>query len=239
MMSLSGLGAAFFQLPLAGLLLTMGAYEIAVAAGRRLGSPSWANPVLGAIIIIGTVLRLTRTSYADYFESARFIHLLLGPAVVALAIPLHNNLGLIRRSAPAIACALVVGAVAAAWSAVVIAGALGASHGVVLSLAPKSVTVAVAIVVSRQIGGIPELTAVVVILTGIFGAIIVVPLLRTFRIACPRACGLAAGLAGHGIATARVLQIDETTGAFAGLAMGLQAIGTGTVMPVVFAYLGS
>ncbi len=109
----------------------------------------------------------------------------------------------------------------------------------VLSLAPKSVTLAVAIVVSQQIGGIPELTAVAVILTGIFGAMIALPVLRLFRIACPCACGLAAGLAGHGIATARLLQIDEVAGAFAGLALGLQAIATGTVMPLVFAYLGS
>ncbi len=98
MISLSALGTAFFQLPLAGLLLTMAAYEIAVAAVRRLGSPSWANPVLGAIVLVGAVLRLTRASYAEYFESARFIHLLLGPAVVALAIPLHKNLDLICRS---------------------------------------------------------------------------------------------------------------------------------------------
>jgi len=93
--------------------------------------------------------------------------------------------------------------------------------------------------VSYEIGGIPELTAVAVIITGIFGAIVTVPLLRLFGVTCPRAIGLAGGVAGHGIATARLLQIDETAGAFSGLAMGLSAIAVGMLMPLAFELLGS
>jgi predicted murein hydrolase (TIGR00659 family) len=228
-----------FSLPLAGLFLTVAAYEASLAVGRMLGSPSWANPVLGSIVIVGSVLSFAGESYADYFETAKFIHQLLAPAVVALAIPLHNNLALIRRSALAIASAIGVGSLAAALSTVIIARSLGADHGVILSLAPKSVTTPVAIGVSYEIGGIPELTTVAVIISGIFGAIVTVPLLRLFGITCPRAIGLAGGVAGHGITTARLLQIDETAGAFSGLAMGLSAIAVGTLMPLAFELLSS
>jgi predicted murein hydrolase (TIGR00659 family) len=231
------LGTAFLQLPLSGVFLTLGAYELAAAASIWLGSPAWANPVLLAIAFLGGVLALSGLSYQTYFDSAKFIHWLLGPAVVALAIPLHKNLRAIKQSSVAIAAALVAGGTLAAVSAVAIAWLLGAPSEVMLSLAPKSVTTAIAIGISGQIGGIPELTAVVVIITGILGAVLTVPLLRITRVECPRALGLAAGVAGHGIATAQVLMVNETAGAFAGLAMGLCGIGTATLMPAAVSLL--
>jgi predicted murein hydrolase (TIGR00659 family) len=234
---LVGFGAAFFRLPMAGLFLTLAAYEAALALGGRIGSPAWANPVLLAIALVVAVLQLTQTSYEVYFESAKLIHLLLGPAVVALAVPLYANLRAIRRSASAIVCGVVMGAISAAVSAVCIAWALGASKPVILSVAPKSVSTAIAIGISDQIGGLPELTAVLVIVTGILGAILALPVARLTGLHCMRATGLAAGVAGHGIATARILAVDETAGAFAGLAMGLAGIFTATVMPTVIGLL--
>src|SRR5579883_3434976 len=199
----------FLHLPLAGLFLTLAAYELASAVSRRLGSPAWANPVLIAILLLAGVLGLTGLNYQTYFDSAKIIHWLLGPAVVALAVPLYGNLQIIRESVAAIAAGLAAGAISAAASAVLIARVLGASSQVMLSVAPESVTTQIAISISEQIGGIPELTAVVVIITGILGPILSIPLLRAIGMDCPRALGLAAGVAGHGIATARVLAVDE------------------------------
>ncbi len=226
-------GAAFFRLPLAGLFVTLAAYELAMVLGRRIGSPAWANPVLLAIAMVVAVLELTRTSYEVYFESAKLVHVLLGPAVVALAVPLHANLRAMQRSALAIACGVGLGAASAAASAVGIAWALGASRPVILSVAPKSVTTAIAMGISDQIGGLPELTAVLVIITGILGAILALPVARLTGLRCLRAAGLAAGVSGHAIATARVLAVDETGGAFAGLGMGLCGILTAIVLPTL------
>lgn len=228
-----------FHLPLAGVFLTLVAYELASAASRRLGSPAWANPVLLAIIILAGVLSVTGLNYQTYFESAKIIHWLLGPAVVALAVPLYRNLCLIRKSLVAIVAGLAAGAISAATSAVLIARVLGGSSQVIRSVAPKSVTTPIAIGISEQIGGIPELTAVIVIITGILGAILSIPLLRAMGIRCPRVLGVAAGVAGHGIATAHVLAMDETAGAFAGLAMGLCGVGTATLLPITIGLLTS
>jgi predicted murein hydrolase (TIGR00659 family) len=233
MIALTAIGDAFFRLPLAGLFLTIAAYESASAIGRRIGSPTWANPVLLAIALVIGILSLTGTSYQAYFETAKLIHMLLGPAVVALAIPLYNNLLIIKRSATAVIFGVTLGGMSAAVSAVVIAWAMGASAPVMLSLAPKSVTTAIAIGISEQIGGMPELTAVLVVITGILGAIVTIPLLRLAGVDCLRASGLAAGVASHAIGTARLLAVDETAGAFAGLGMGLCGVVTATFMPTI------
>jgi predicted murein hydrolase (TIGR00659 family) len=237
MSSVVGFGASFFHRPMAGILVTLAAYEAALVLGRWIGSPAWANPVLLAIALVVAVLELTGTSYEVYFESAKLVHLLLGPAVVALAVPLYANLRTIQSSALAIACGVVMGAISAAVSAVCIAWALGASRPMILSVAPKSVTTAIAIGISGQIGGVPELTAVLVIVTGILGAMLALPLLRLTGLHCMRAAGLAAGVAGHGIATARVLAVDETAGAFAGLGMGLCGLLTAMIMPTIIGLL--
>ncbi len=230
-------GSELFRLPFSGLFLTLGAYQLASVLARRLGSPTWANPVLIAIAIVVGTLEITRTNYSTYFDTAKFIHLLLGPTVVALAIPLYNNLRLIQGCALAILCGVTAGGAAAAASAVSIASISGAPKTIILSLAPKSVTTAIAMRVSEQIGGLPEVTAVLVILTGILSAMITLPILQVARLDCLRCTGLAAGVAGHGIGSAHMLSLDETAGAFAGLGMGLCGILTGILMPSIFAIL--
>jgi predicted murein hydrolase (TIGR00659 family) len=230
-------GSELFRLPFSGLFLTLGAYQLASVLARRLGSPTWANPVLIAIAIVVGTLEITRTNYSTYFDTAKFIHLLLGPTVVALAIPLYNNLRLIQGCALPILCGVTAGGASAAASAVSIGWILGAPKTIILSLAPKSVTTAIAMRVSEQIGGLPEVTAVLVILTGILGAMITLPILQVARLDCLRSCGLAAGVAGHGIGSAHMLSLDETAGAFAGLGMGLCGVLTGILMPSIFAIL--
>jgi len=192
-----------------------------------------ANPVLLSVCLIGLMVRGTRTPYAAYFDGAQFIHFLLGPATVALGIPLYQNRHLVLRSILPMVCALLTGSVTALLSPVLIARWLGAPAAVVTSIAPKSVTAAVAMAISSRLGGDAALTAVLVILTGIVGAIIVTPLMDRLRITDKRARGFAAGLAAHGIGTARAFQVDPLAGTFAGIAMGLNALLTAIIVPLL------
>jgi predicted murein hydrolase (TIGR00659 family) len=191
------------------------------------------NPVLIAVVLLAGLLWAAGVPYATYFEGAQFVHFMLGPATVALAAPLYANLGKIKASAIPMIGALVAGSVTAIISALGIAYALGVRGEVLLSLAPKSVTAPVALGVSEAIGGSPTLTAVLVILTGIMGAVMATPLLNLLRIKNWQARGFAVGVASHGIGTARAFQVNETAGAFAGIGMGLNAVLTAIIAPII------
>ncbi|WP_158745608.1 LrgB family protein [Acidisphaera sp. L21] len=217
--------------PLLGLAATLIAWEVAVFASRVARGHVLANPMLISIVLLSSLLLLTHTPYRAYFEGGQYVQFLLGPATVALAVPMYFNLGRIRRAAPAILPALVAGSLVAALSAMLIARGLGASRTVVLSLAPKSVTTPIAMGIAEQIGGSPSLAAVFVLLTGLTAVVIGPGILRFTRVRDWRARGLAAGTAGHGLATARILLLDETAGAFGGLAIGLNGIFTAILVP--------
>jgi predicted murein hydrolase (TIGR00659 family) len=223
--------------PLLGLEGTLLVFVGSVWLSRRFGHPVWANPILLSIFILSVFLLETGTSYEAYFQGAQYIHFLLGPATVALAVPMYANLVEIRRSARAILPALLAGSLTASVSAMVIARLLGAPRIVVLSLAPKSVTTPVAMGIAEQIGGQPSMAAVFVLLTGLTGILLLGPVMRILRILDWRAQGLAAGTAAHGIATARMLLISETAGAFGGLAIGLNALVTAAMVPLLAAWL--
>ena len=152
--------------PLFWLTATLGAYLIADALARAVGRHPLANTVLISVALLAVLLKISATDYQTYFNGAQFVHFLLGPATVALAVPLDRNLALVRENLLPMAAALVVGALVAIVSVVVIAAALGAPRVVLISLAPKSVTAAVAMAVSERAGGLPSLTAALVILTG-------------------------------------------------------------------------
>lgn len=207
--------------PLLWLTATILAYLIALAISAKLGGTPIANSVLIAGILIIALLQLTQTSYARYFEGAQFVHFLLGPATVSLAIPLYKNLEKVRRSLLPIGGALIAGSLTAMGSAVAIAMAFGAPTDVVASIAPKSTSAPIAMELARNLGGIPSLAAVLVILTGILGAVIVTPLMNALGIKDYAARGFAVGVASHGIGTARAFQVSEVAGAFSGIAMAL------------------
>jgi predicted murein hydrolase (TIGR00659 family) len=207
--------------PLLWLSATLTAYVLADALSARLARHPLANPVVLAAGVLVALLAFTDTPYAAYFEGAQFVHFMLGPATVALAVPLHRNIRLVRRSLLPMALALLAGSLTAAGSAVAIAYLLGAPAEVLASLAPKSVTAPIAMELSKSLGGIASLAAVLVILTGIIGAIIVTPLMNALKIRNFAARGFAAGVASHGIGTARAFQVSELAGTFAGIAMGL------------------
>lgn len=219
--------------PLLWLTATLVAYLIGDAAFRASHGSPLVNPVLVAMLLLGAVLWLTGTPYATYFEGAQFVHFLLGPATVALAGPLYANLHLVRRAVIPMLGALIVGSATAIASALWIARALGVTGAQLASLAPKSATAPVAIGISEQLGGLPTLTAGLVILTGITGAVIVTPLMNGLRIRDWRARGFAVGVTAHGIGTARAFQVNQTAGAFAGIGMGLNALLTALIAPYV------
>lgn len=219
--------------PLLGLTLTLLAYQAAVWLNKRCGGHPLANPVLIAVIALVALLSLTDTPYHTYFDGAQFVHFLLGPATVALAIPLYAQWGRLKQMAGPLLVALFAGSVSAACSAVLIGKLLGASDATLYSLAPKSVTTPIAMGVAERLGGLPSLTAVLVILTGILGAVGAQGLYRWMQCRDPAVQGFALGVASHGIGTARAFQISEQTGAFAALAMGLNGLLTALLLPVL------
>jgi predicted murein hydrolase (TIGR00659 family) len=222
--------------PLLALTLTLLAYQGGLWLQAKSKHNPLVNPVLIAMCVIVALLTITGTQYSTYFEGAQFVHFLLGPATVALAIPLYRQVQQVRKSLLAIIVAVTCGSLTAALSAVGIAWLLGASVQTMLSLAPKSVTTPVAMGISEQLGGLPTLTAVVVILTGITGAMTATGLLHLLGIKDSRASGLAIGVASHGIGTARAFQINKVAGAFSGLAMGLNALATAILLPLLFQF---
>jgi predicted murein hydrolase (TIGR00659 family) len=219
--------------PLLWLTLTLIAYGLAVRIYEAVGMHPAATPLLTATALIVLALLFTGTPYETYFEGAQFIHFLLGPTTVALAIPLIDNIDRVRRSLVPIALALLAGSFTAIVSAVAIAAVLGAPPSVLVSLAPKSVTAPVAMALSQEIGGIPALTAVLVILTGVMGAIVGPPLMNLLRVEDHAARGFAIGVASHGLGTARAFQLSELAGVFAGLAMALNGMLTAVLLPLL------
>jgi len=207
--------------PLVWLTVTLTAYVVADRISAAAGRHPLANPVAITAALIVPLLLATGTGYAAYFEGAQFVHFMLGPATVVLAVPLWRNLALVRKSLLPMAAALLAGSITAAASAVAIAWAFGAPPDVLASLAPKSATAPIAMELSKSLGGIPALTAVLVVLTGIAGAVIVTPLMNLLKIRNYAARGFAAGVTSHGIGTARAFQVSDIAGTFAGIAMGL------------------
>ncbi len=223
--------------PLFWLAVTLAAWMIADGLAARAGRHPLVNPVLIAIALVAGLLAATGTDYRTYFDGAQFVHFLLGPATVALAVPLYRNRDLVRRDIAAMAAALLAGSTVAILSAVGIAAAIGVPREVLVSLAPKSVTAGVAMAISQSLGGIPALTAALVITTGIIGAIMVTPLMNALGIRDYAARGFAVGLASHGIGTARAFTVNPVAGTFAGIAMGLNALVTAVLAPLLLRLL--
>ncbi len=219
--------------PLIWLSATLVAYLAGDGLAARLGRHPLVNPVLVAVIVLALVLWLTGTDYATYFEGAQFVHFLLGPATVALALPLWTHARALRRALLPVLAALVVGAGVAIASALFLGKLLGLPPALLAALAPKSVTAPVAIGVAETVGASPTLTAVLVILTGMTGAIMVTPLMQALGIRDWRARGFAVGVAAHGLGTARALQVHPQAGAFAAIGMAMNAMLTAACAPHV------
>lgn len=221
--------------PLPWLVLTLLAYAGALALYRRSGAHPLLIPVLTAVAAIVAVLLATGTPYATYRQGVELLSFLVGPATVALAVPLFAQRGRIRQLWRPLGVALLVGCTVAIASALLLAWALGGTRETLMSLAPKSATMPIALPVAERMGGLPSLAAVAVAITGIAGAVLAAPLLRLLRVQDPAVRGFTIGLTAHAIGTARELQVHPTAGAFAALAMGLNGVATAVLVPLCVA----
>jgi predicted murein hydrolase (TIGR00659 family) len=223
--------------PLFGLTATIVVYVVALQVYVKLRQAPWANPVLWSVVVLCLGLAVSGVAYPSYFAGAQFIHFLLGPAVVALAWPLWQRLGLIRRHWWKLLVAALVGGTAASGSAVAMAWAFGLPREMLLSLVPKSATAPVAMGIAEKIGGVPSLAAVFAILTGLAGALSAKYLYAVLRVdttaAGWAARGFALGTASHGIGAARALQVDADAGAYAGIALSAQVILQSLLIPML------
>lgn len=224
--------------PLLGLTVTLVVYQGAFWIYRRANFHPLLNPVALSVAALVGILTLTGTPYQDYFDGAQFVHFLLGPATVALAIPLYAQFDKLKSALLPILGALLVGAVTALVSVVGIAWLLGASDTTLISISPKSVTAPIAMGIVEKIGGLPSLTAVLVVSTGILGAALAKYVLDFLRITDHSVRGFSVGVTAHGIGTARAFQVSEQAGAFSGLAMGLHGLAAAVLFPLVLWLIG-
>lgn len=215
------------------LTATLAAYAAGSWLFQRCGRPPWLNPVFTAIALLIAALQASGTPYPRYFAAAQIIHLLLGPATVALALPLWHNLKRVRAILLPLSLALLVGCLAGIGSALLLGKLLGLSGAVLISFGPKSVTTPIAMALAERLGGIPALAAAIVLVTGVLGAMVGDSLLQSCGVRDDISKGVAIGIAAHGVGTARAFQISETCGAFAGLAMGLNGLLTSLLLPVI------
>ena len=223
--------------PLFGLTATLATYVVACAFYVRVDQAAWANPVLWTVLTLVGLLAVSGTPYPAYFSGAQFIHFLLGPAVVALGVPLWERRTTLASSWGRFLVAGLIGGTAAAASAVLLGWAVGLPGDLLRSLAPKSVTAPVARGVAQPIGGVPALAAVFAVLTGLVGALSGRALFRLMGMSESRldwmARGFAMGTSAHGLGAARALPVNADAGAYAGLALGLQVLLGSLIIPLV------
>lgn len=211
--------------------LTLAAYAVGAWLFKRAGQSPFAHPLILAAAIVIVVLRWLEIPYVRYFEGTRFLHWLLGPAIVALAIPLYGELPRLRARWRSTLVALAVGSVVATGSAMALASWLGGSDALVLALSTKSVTTALATVLAQQIGASAAIAATIVLITGLLGAVVGPWLFSRLLPGDQAGLGVALGTCAHAIGTSRAIQIGETCAAFAALSMGLNGLLTALVLP--------
>lgn len=221
--------------PLPWLVLTMLVYMAAMAIYRKSGNRPLLIPVFTGVVVIVTILMITGTPYATYRSGVSLLGLMIGPATVALAIPLYAQRERIRQLWLPISVALLVGCLVALLSALGIAWAFGGSQATLIAVTPKSATIPIALPMAERFGGTPSLAAVAVAITGISGTMMAPLLCRILRLRDPAVQGFAIGLTAHAIGTARAIQLNPTAGAFSALAMGLNGVATAVLMPLVLA----
>ena len=233
--------SALLRTPLFALAATLVVFQLCDALSRRMGRPLWLNPLLWATAVLVGLLKAAGLAYADYFAAARPIHLLLGPATVALAVPLYDQRRAIAERAVPLAVALLLGSTSAILSSAAFVLAVGGSRALMFSLVQKSVTTPVAMGIAEKLGGMPALASGTVLVTGLVGAATILPILNLLRRwglpKSTQAEGFAMGMAAHGIGLARAFGTDAEMGAFAGVAMSLNAVLTAVLVPVLTGWL--
>lgn len=220
--------------PLFSVGITLGAFQLAQLVYEK---TKWMifQPLLMATMMLVSTLLVLGMEYQDYRSGSSLLTFLLGPATVALAVPLYQNVRRVKAVLVPVLVTLLVGGTVATILGVGIAWLMGAEHMIMMALAPKSVTTPIAMLVADEIGGSASLAAVFVMLTGMLGAMFGVELMRLFRIRHAAAQGIALGMVAHAIGTARALQENEETGAFSALGMSIMGVATAVILPLVVA----
>jgi predicted murein hydrolase (TIGR00659 family) len=217
--------------PLFGIAITLGAYQLAMAVYEKTRL-LFLQPVLVSMLVVIAILLACGVDYVEYRSSTEILGVLLGPATVALAVPLYLNLRRIRQLLWPTLTTLVVGGVFATGLCVSLGIVFGADHMILMTMAPKSVTSPIAMLVAQQIGGVAALAAVFVLITGVFGAIFGPGLLTLAGVKNQAARGMALGLTAHAVGTSVALQEGEEAGAFAALGMSLMGVATALFLPL-------
>jgi len=189
------------------------------------------HPVLITVAIMIMYIKLNGIEYGEYNEKSKFISFFLEPSVVALGLPLYNQIEKVKKGFTAVGFSILAGSATGIVTVVLIAMMFGGSEKTVLSLAPKSVTTPIAMEVSSVIGGIPSLTAAIVVSVGIFGAAVGLPFMRLVKIRKPEAVGIAMGTSSHAVGTSRVTVLGDDYGAFSGLGLALNGVATALIAP--------
>jgi len=225
------------QLPLVWLFLTMLVYICVSHLHVRAGRNALLNPVALSAGIIGVFLVLSDISYARYFEGAQFIHFLLGPAIVLLALPISIHFKSIWNVRLAILCSLIACIVVSVVSVIVLGKVLGLEEKMIATLAPKNATAPIAMGISEEIGGFTSITAIMTVITAIFGAAIVSPLFNALKLQDWRARGFALGASCHGIGTAHAFTVNEVAGTYATIGMALSGVVSALIIPIIYGLL--
>ena len=217
--------------------LTFGVYILSKQLQRRTGL-TLLNPILISIIVLILLLTSSDISYDTYAVGGEYINFWLKPAVVALGVPLYRQLEAIKKQILPLLAAEIAGCIIGIISVIAVAELLGASREVVLSLVPKAVTTPIAMEISSAIGGIPSLTAAVVVCTGIFGGMAGFKMVKISRIKSPIASGLSIGTAAHAVGTSAAMERSSRYGAFSSLGLTLNGLLTALLTPLILSLLG-
>ena len=222
--------------PLTWLIATLAAFKLGIIIYEKCNKHTLLQPIIIAYVIILSLIVFTSTSFEEYFKSVEIIHFFLGPATVALALPLYKNLKYVKSLFIPIVLTLFIAGVFSIVIAVSLLWIFGAELPTILSMTTKSITAPIAIITSEQIGAIPSLAVGFVLITGIIGALFGTIVFKIFKVKYETSKGFALGLVSHGIGTARAIEISEKAAAFGALAMGLSGIFTAIFLPMIIAF---
>lgn len=229
--------SALLNTPIFGILLSVVAFEIGIIVSRKTKNPL-LNPLLVAIILVILVLMGLDIPKEQYDLGGSFILFFLGPATVVLAVPLYKQIELLKKDLVPILIGISVGSATSILSVILLSRLFHVDLSVAVSMLPKSVTTAIGMEISKEIGGIVSLSVAVIVLTGITGAVIGPGLLKLFRISDDVAQGIAIGTASHAVGTSKAMELGETQGAMSGLSIGIAGIATVILVPLLIGLLG-
>ena len=208
-----------------GVVISLVAYGIGVLLKKKL-KLSIFNPLLISIVLVIVFISVLGIDYDSYYESAKYISYLLTPATVALAIPLYQQIELLKKHIVAIVIGIASGVITSLSSVLIIAIIFNLSHEEYVTLLPKSITTAIGMGLTEEFGGIVSISVAVIIITGVFGNMVAEGICRLFRIKSPISKGLAIGTASHAVGTAKAMEMGEIEGAMSSLAIVVAGLGT-------------